>query len=102
MVVEGFGRGAPAQDLPWPGIEDVGDCCEAGGGVPAQVRSFREVLAQKVLYNPATMQVRRYRYRGTRIATPFNIDSLDPAGARFRRTSHDDTAFVGQVSELVT
>ena len=55
-----------------------------------------------VLYNPATMQVRRYRYRGTRIATPFNIDSLDPAGARFRRTSHDDMAFVGQVSELVT
>ncbi|MFE3732747.1 hypothetical protein ACFXN1_50110, partial [Nocardia sp. NPDC059154] len=55
-----------------------------------------------VLYNPATMQVRRYRYRGTRIATPLNIDSLDPAGARFRRTSHDDMAFVGQVSELVT
>ena len=55
-----------------------------------------------VLYNPATMRVERYRYRGTQIATPFNIDVIDPAGARFRRTGHDDTAFVGQVSELLT
>ena len=48
------------------------------------------------------MSVQRYRYRGTQIATPFNIDVIDPAGARFRRTDHDDVAFVGQVSELVT
>lgn len=53
------------------------------------------------LYNPAKMRVERYRYRGTKIATPFNVDVLDPAGARFRRTSHDDVAFVEQVSELV-
>jgi RNA-directed DNA polymerase len=54
-----------------------------------------------VLYNPAKMRVERYRYRGAQIATPFNIDVLDPAGARFRRTGHDDVEFVGQVSELI-
>ena len=46
------------------------------------------------------MRVERYRYRGAQIATPFNIDVIDPAGARFRRTGHDE--FVGQVSELIT
>jgi RNA-directed DNA polymerase len=55
-----------------------------------------------VLYNPAKMRVERYRYRGAQIATPFNIDVVDPAGARFRRTGHDDVAFVGQVSELIS
>lgn len=55
-----------------------------------------------VLYNPATMRVERYRYRGTQIATPYNIDLIDPDGARFRRTGHDDVTFVGQVSELVS
>ena len=55
-----------------------------------------------VLYNPAKTRVERYRYRGTQIATPFNNDIIDPAGARFRRTSHDDVEFVGQVSELVS
>jgi RNA-directed DNA polymerase len=55
-----------------------------------------------VLYNPARMQVQRYRYRGAQICTPYNIDQVDPAGARFRRTTHDDVAFVGQVSELVS
>lgn len=54
------------------------------------------------LYNPASMQVQRYRFRGTRICTPYNIDEIDPAGARFRQTRHDDVAFVGQVSELVS
>lgn len=54
------------------------------------------------LYNPAAMRVERYRYRGTQIATPLNTDVIDPAGARFRHTGHDDVAFVGKVSELVT
>ncbi|MFF2620143.1 group II intron maturase-specific domain-containing protein [Kitasatospora sp. NPDC058046] len=54
-----------------------------------------------VLYNPAKTRVERYRFRGAQIATPYNIDEVDPSGARFRRTSHDDVAFVGQVSELV-
>ena len=55
-----------------------------------------------VLYNPATMRVERYRYRGAQIATPFNIDVIDPTGARFRSTRHDDVEFVGQVSELIS
>jgi len=54
------------------------------------------------LYNPARMQVGRYRYRGAQICTPYNIDEVDPAGARFRRTGHDDVAFVGVISELVS
>jgi RNA-directed DNA polymerase len=54
-----------------------------------------------VLYNPAKTRVERYRYRGAQIATPFNIDVIDPAGARFRRTGHDDVSFVGQVTELI-
>ncbi|GAA0906939.1 hypothetical protein GCM10009574_099580 [Streptomyces asiaticus] len=29
------------------------------------------------------------------------VDEVDPDGARFRRTSHDDVAFVGQVSEYL-
>ena len=53
---------------------------------------------KQVLYNPAKMRVQRYRYRGAQIATPFNIDVIDPAGARFRSTGHDDVEFVGQVS----
>jgi RNA-directed DNA polymerase len=55
-----------------------------------------------VLYNPAKMRVERYRYRGAQISTPYNIDEVDPDGARFRRTGHDDAAFVAQVSELIT
>jgi len=54
------------------------------------------------LYNPAKMQVQRYRFRGALIGTPFNVEQVDPAGARFRLTGHDDAAFVGLVSELVS
>jgi RNA-directed DNA polymerase len=53
------------------------------------------------LYNPAKMRVERYRFRGAQIATPYNIDMVDPAGARFRRIRHDDAAFVERVSELI-
>ncbi|WP_331758516.1 group II intron reverse transcriptase/maturase [Nocardia sp. NBC_01377] len=53
------------------------------------------------LYNPAKMRVERYRYRGTKISTPFNLDAVDPAGARYRRTDHDDVVFVGYLSELI-
>lgn len=55
-----------------------------------------------VLYNPAKMPVKRYRFRGAQISTPYNIDEVDPTGARFRRTNHDDVAFVGRVSEYLT
>ncbi|MGW6919007.1 group II intron reverse transcriptase/maturase [Kitasatospora sp. NPDC054939] len=54
-----------------------------------------------VLYSPAKMRVERHRYRGAQISTPYNIDEVNPDGARFRRTSHDDAAFVGQVSEYL-
>jgi RNA-directed DNA polymerase len=54
------------------------------------------------LYNPAKMRVERYRFRGAQICTPFNDGEVDPAGARFRRTDHDDVAFAGKVSELVS
>jgi RNA-directed DNA polymerase len=54
-----------------------------------------------VLYNPARMRVQRYTFRGAQISTPYNIDEVDPDGARFRRTNHDDVAFVGQVSEYL-
>lgn len=54
-----------------------------------------------VLYNPAKMKVERYRFRGAQISTPYNIDEVNPDGARFRRTGHDDEGFVGQVSEYL-
>lgn len=54
------------------------------------------------LYNPAKMRVERYRFRGAQISTPYNLAEVDPTGARFRQTDHDDVAFVGQVSELVS
>ncbi|MFJ4982383.1 hypothetical protein ACIP9H_01120 [Streptomyces sp. NPDC088732] len=47
------------------------------------------------------MRVERYRFRRAQISTPCNIDEVDPDGTRFRRTSHDDVAFVGQVSEYL-
>ena len=54
------------------------------------------------LYNPAKTRVERYRFRGAQIGTPYNIDEVTSDGAKFRRTNHDDVAFVGQVTELVT
>jgi RNA-directed DNA polymerase len=53
------------------------------------------------LYNPAAMRVMRYRYRGARISTPWNEATLDPTGARFRRTSHDDPAFLDRLDEAL-
>ena len=58
--------------------------------------------AGMTLYNPAKTRVERYRFRGALIGTPYNVEQVDRAGARFRLTSHDDTAFVGLVSELVS
>jgi RNA-directed DNA polymerase len=53
------------------------------------------------LYDPAAMRVERYRYRGARISTPWNEATLDPMGARFRRTSHDDPAFLDRLDEAL-
>lgn len=50
-----------------------------------------------VLFNPASMRIIRYRFRGQQIATPWN--DVDIKGARFRRTSFDEPAFLGRVQE---
>ena len=40
---------------------------------------------------------------GTRgISTPWNEATLDPKGARFRRTAHDDPAFLDRLDEALT
>lgn len=54
-----------------------------------------------VLYNPAAMRVERYRYRGARICTPWNQATIDPTGARFRRTGHDDVAFLETIQQAL-
>ena len=38
---------------------------------------------------PGEDGVERYRFRSSQILTPYNIDEVNPTGARFRRTSHD-------------
>jgi RNA-directed DNA polymerase len=55
-----------------------------------------------VLYNPQAMTVERYRFRGAQIVTPYHVGEVDPSGARFRQTGHDDGEFVGRVSEQLT
>lgn len=54
-----------------------------------------------VLYNPASMRIVRYRFRGAQIATPWNQTTVDPNGARFRRTDHDDPTFLGYLQEAL-
>ncbi len=52
------------------------------------------------LYNPASMRVERYRFRGARIATPWNQATLDSTGARCG-TRYDDRAYLGQLQEAL-
>lgn len=53
------------------------------------------------LYNPASMRVERYRYRGAMISTPWNEETVDPRGGRFRRTRHDDPEFLEAVQQAL-
>jgi len=53
------------------------------------------------LYNPASMRVERYRYRGAMISTPWNEDTVDPTGSRFRRTDHDDPEYLEAVQQAL-
>jgi RNA-directed DNA polymerase len=53
------------------------------------------------LFNPATMRVERYRYRGAKISTPWNESTIDPRGARNTRTSHDDSVHLGYLQEAL-
>jgi RNA-directed DNA polymerase len=43
-----------------------------------------------VLYNPASISVTRYRYRGARIPTPWTEPTATPTGPRAWRAIHDD------------
>jgi len=52
-------------------------------------------------YGAAATRVERYRFRGGRISTPWNEATLDPSGARFRRTSHDDPMFLDRLDEAL-
>jgi RNA-directed DNA polymerase len=54
-----------------------------------------------VLYNPASMRVERYRYRGAQISTPWNEATVDPTGSRYRRTSHQDDQFLERVQQTL-
>lgn len=53
------------------------------------------------LYNPASMRVERYRYRGAMIATPWNDETLKSSGGRYRRTDHDDPAFLDRLQQAL-
>jgi RNA-directed DNA polymerase len=53
------------------------------------------------LYNPAAMRVERYRYRGQLISTPWNEQTVDPTGGRFRRTRHDDPRSLEALEEAL-
>jgi RNA-directed DNA polymerase len=60
------------------------------------------IYAQAIgLHNPVATPVRRYRYRGGLICTPWNEATVDPAGARFRRTAHDDPAFLAGLQQAL-
>ncbi len=54
-----------------------------------------------VLYNPARMRVERYRFRGAQISTPWNEATVDPSGARYRRTSHNDEQYLEKVQQAL-
>jgi RNA-directed DNA polymerase len=54
-----------------------------------------------VLYNPASMRVERYRYRGAQISTPWNENTVDPTGSRYRRSRHDDDQFLERVQQTL-
>ena len=53
------------------------------------------------LYNPATMRVERYRYRGAMITTPWNEATVNPAGSCYRRTRHDDQSFLDTLQQVL-
>jgi RNA-directed DNA polymerase len=52
-----------------------------------------------VLYNPATMSVIRYRYRGSQIATPWN--DVDSKARGHRRMAFDEAEFLGKLQEIL-
>jgi RNA-directed DNA polymerase len=53
------------------------------------------------LYNPASMRILRYRYRGMLICTPWNEALVDPNGGRHRRITNDDPQFLEHLEEAL-
>jgi RNA-directed DNA polymerase len=53
------------------------------------------------LYNPASMRILRYRYRGALICTPWNEATVDPAGGRHRRITNDDPRALEALEEAL-
>ena len=53
------------------------------------------------LYNPASMRILRYRYRGALISTPWNEATVDPRGGRHRRITNDDPQFLEALEEAL-
>jgi RNA-directed DNA polymerase len=53
------------------------------------------------LYNPAAMRIERYRYRGALISTPWNEQTVDPSGGRYRRTHRDDPRSLEALEEAL-
>jgi len=53
------------------------------------------------LYNPASMRILRYRYRGALICTPWNEATVDPRGGRNRRITNDDPQFLEHLEEAL-
>jgi hypothetical protein len=72
-----------------------------GGLLPLR-RLQEDLLLGWYAWRRLILWIERYRYRSSQISTPYNIDEVDPNGARFRSTSHNDAAFVGEVSEYLT
>jgi hypothetical protein len=61
-------------------------------GLPGQPQE-----SSVVLYNPQAMRVTRYRYRGSKIPTPWNdVESRAPAA---QQMSLDDIEFLGGLQE---
>lgn len=53
--------------------------------------------AGQVLYNPEAMRLFRYRFRGSKIAAPW--EEVGPKEPRQRRMSFDETEFLGKLQE---
>jgi RNA-directed DNA polymerase len=54
------------------------------------------------LYNPERMPVERYRYRGQRIAHPWNTHEVNPDEAPFRKVTVDDADQHAWLEEILT
>jgi hypothetical protein len=55
-----------------------------------------------VLFNPGSISVTRYRYRGARIPNPWTIESTaDPSGLRTQRASREEQRSLERVQQAL-